>query len=334
MSREYYSEVLALRDKYGWDNKEWARHTGIVQNILEAADRGELPDDNDILKMLMEATKENRRTNTSKMLRFKSPVIVGACLHKGGSGKTTCLVNIADDLATRGYNVLFIDSDSQMNATTTLLPGEESEMNLFTAFSNVVDIRKFIRETQHERLDIVPGSRMMGAAEAVLSSQAPRGVQPAHVFRKVLEGVIQENYYDFVFVDMDKSVGILNHSILAGCTHMLVVSECAGYCVDGISDVVTFSQNTVMQTNPELQFLGIVLNKVSARKRLTKTVMDGLDESFPGKRFQASIRVDANVEQSQWEGQTIREYNHRCNAWKDIMNVTDELIGRVKPMAV
>lgn len=335
MSKDFYNPALALKDQYGWDTKEWARRTGIVQRILESVENGKYPDDEEILDMLVSATKDGRKVKTSNLLRFKAPVVIGACLHKGGSGKTTCLVNIADDLSNRGYNVLFIDSDGQMNATSTLLPGEtKPAYNLFSAISSEADIRGFIQETEHERLDIVPGSTRMGSAEAVLNSQSPHGITPDMVFKTILAEAIEENYYDFILVDMDKMVGTLNRSILTGCTHMLVVSECASYSSDGISDVYSFYNQVKATSNPDLSFLGILLNKVVPRKKVVKVMMENLDEIFPGKRFNTYIRMDANVEQSQWEGQTLREYNSRSNAWKDISAVTDELIERVKPLAV
>lgn len=335
MSREFYEPALSLKTNYGWDNKEWARRTGIVQRMLESVERGDFPDDEEVRDMLVSATKDGRKVKTGHLLHFKSPVVIGACLHKGGSGKTTCLVNIADDLSSRGYNVLFIDSDGQMNATSTLLPGEaKPAYNLFSALSSEADIRGFIQDTKYDRLDIVPGSTRMGSAEAVLNSQSPHGITPDMVFKTILAEAIRENYYDFILVDMDKMVGTLNRSILTGCTHMLVVSECASYSSDGISDVVSFYSQVKASSNPDLTFLGIVLNKVVPRKKIVKVMMENLDEVFPEKRFSTYIRMDANVEQSQWEGQTLREYNPRCNAWKDISAVTDELVERVKPLAI
>ena len=40
---------------------------------------------------------------------------------KGGVGKTTLSIGLADILATQGYNILLIDADPQFNATQAMI---------------------------------------------------------------------------------------------------------------------------------------------------------------------------------------------------------------------
>jgi cellulose biosynthesis protein BcsQ len=47
--------------------------------------------------------------------------------HKGGVGKTTLTVNVADALADLGFNVLLIDADPQCNLTSFYIPENELE---------------------------------------------------------------------------------------------------------------------------------------------------------------------------------------------------------------
>ena len=47
--------------------------------------------------------------------------IVTVINQKGGVGKTTTVINIAAQLALRGYNILVIDADSQGNCATVLV---------------------------------------------------------------------------------------------------------------------------------------------------------------------------------------------------------------------
>lgn len=266
-----------------------------------------------------------------KLLRFSSPIIIGVCIHKGGSGKTTCSIGIADELASRGYNVLLIDSDSQMDATTTILPGvDTSQKSLFPAIAMSGDIREQIYTTDETTLDIVPSSTRMASVETLLVSQSASGIQSERVFSNILKGVREDGYYDFVIIDMDKNIGVLNRSILTGCTHLLMVSEASLYNLSGFSVMHEQYESVCKTTNPDLSLLGVVLNKVMARKSIVNETMALFDESFPGVRFEHFIRQDAAVEKAQWNNISLRKYNKRSNAWRDIVAVTDELLCRIE----
>lgn len=335
MSREYYAEALAIRDKQGWDNKEWARRLGLNQRLLEAVDKGTMIDNPEAKELILSQTKEGLKVDTSHLLRFDEPVVIGVCAHKGGGGKTTCSLGLADELASMGYNVLIIDSDSQMDTTNALLPNvnDDPSKNLFTALSATMDIRGCIWETQYPNLDIVPSCVKMGSAEAMLTSQNACGVRAEMSFRDIMKGVVEENYYDFVFVDMDKTIGALNRTIMNGCSHMLMVAECALFHVTGIATMVSQYFDIKARSNPGLDFIGVVFNKVTMRKSVVASTMHQVEAMIPGKQFDAVIRSDANVEKAQWERTPLRLYSRRSNAYKDMCEVTDELVKRLEPIA-
>lgn len=49
---------------------------------------------------------------------------------KGGTGKTTSTINVAGELAVRGYSVLIIDTDPQANASSNLGRGDSGILSL------------------------------------------------------------------------------------------------------------------------------------------------------------------------------------------------------------
>lgn len=328
------SRILAAVKQMKWDAKDWSRQIMVNQRILEDFIGGADEMDEDQLAYLEKLTKEAIAEPRPKLLRFDSPIIIGSCIHKGGSGKTTCSVALADELAILGYNVLFIDSDSQMDATSTLLPDGGDGKELFNALALTSDIRSQICETKYDRLDIVPSSARMSSIEAMLMSQAQgHGIHPEQAFKVIMKGVCEENYYDFVFVDMDKTVGYLNRTILNGCTHLLMTSECSFYNMSGVAALMGLFDDIRATTNPELELLGVVFNKVSGRKAIVRKTISDFDESLPGKRFASLVRMDTNVEKAQWENVTLRVYSRTCNARKDFLGVMEELLVRISEKA-
>lgn len=166
------TQIIDAVKSVKWDAKEWSRQIMVNQRILEDFIGGRTNMDDEQMAYLFKLTNDAIANPRPSLMRFKTPIIIGSCIHKGGSGKTTCSVALADELAVMGYNVLFIDSDSQMDATSTLLPEGSDGKELFNALAVGSDIRTQICETTYDRLDIVPSSSRMSSIEALLMSQA------------------------------------------------------------------------------------------------------------------------------------------------------------------
>ena len=325
-----YQEALDLKISYSWDNKEWSRRTGIRLDVLTAVESGSMPYDKDLLQMILKETRRGKLKDTKDLRRYPRPNIIAVALHKGGGGKTTVTLNLAGSLASMGYNVLVIDSDSQMDATSHLLGTRDNQdYNLFNAIADGTDIRAQILQTSYPRLDLVPSSIRMASMESLISVQAHEGSDALSLFRNCTKQLVAENYYDFVFVDMDKTIGKLNETILNGCTHLLMVAECAVFHVKGIGVMTSQFERVKAAGNPDLKLLGVILNKVPRRNDSLSIVNDVLDNLQPGIRFQAYIREDDTVVKSQWNQALLYEQNRRCRACRDIEKVTKELLTRI-----
>ena len=192
-----------------------------------------------------------------------------------------------------------------------------------------VQLRTQIVRTPARRLDLVPSSIRMASMESLISVRAHEGLDSLSLFKNCMEPLVADNYYDFVFVDMDKTIGKLNETILNGCTHLLMVAECAVFHVKGIG--VMFAQYNRVKAagNPDLKLLGVVLNKVPSKKEIVRIVNGVVDNLQPGLRFQACIREDDNVVKSQWNQVLLSEQNRRCRASRDMEEVAKEFLTRI-----
>ncbi|WP_373604552.1 nucleotide-binding protein, partial [Staphylococcus aureus] len=87
------------------------------------------------------------------------PAILSVCNFKGGVGKSTIALHLAQHFAINGYRVLFIDCDSQ--ASSTMMFGYrpdvdlEEDDTLYGHFHNpeLLGVRKIIRKTHFHGLD-------------------------------------------------------------------------------------------------------------------------------------------------------------------------------------
>lgn len=100
------------------------------------------------------------------MKKTNKSVIVAFAVNKGGTGKTTTVINTSAGLARLGYRVLVIDIDQQANLTNTFL-AEPSQKSLYDSIMDesvplpIVEVR--------DNLSIVPASaEMYGISEQMI----------------------------------------------------------------------------------------------------------------------------------------------------------------------
>lgn len=336
-------EIIKERDKRGWDNKDWHRAIGIDQRALEAVASGmldlSLPENADLKNIILQATRDSKLPD---MPRFERPVVIAFDIHKGGGGKTTMAVNIACELGQRGYNVLLVDGDSQGDSTTTILPNEDAETmmqedsyakqiekkNLFTCMNSDyldMDIRDHIICSDYDGLDIVASNTNLSKMDVMLSAMEFR----EQIFSNALKNLMEENYYDFILVDMDKNLGLFNTTILCGCDYIMIPCECEMYHLKGLY-VMDVQIEKVKRYNERLKLLGVVFNKVDKRKRSVEEAKIAAGAKFGDVIFDSMLRVDSNIGNSQFAGMPVMVYSRSCRASQELRGITDEMLDRIK----
>lgn len=245
---------------------------------------------------------------------------------KGGEGKTTTTGAIGASLARRGFRVLMIDADPQTNLTHGMGFIDRPGRTLYEALHGQVSLADITQTAQGYGL--VPSSLSLSGAEVELSSRIGR--------ERLLSGLLapEKARYDFILIDCPPSIGLLTLNALAASDYVLSPMQAERHSLKGLQEihgVIALVRDN--QINPNLELLGIVLNKYDKRKILHRDIYETIQEQFPDKMFGVTIRTNIALAEAQIVGQDIYAYQAESNGAQDYDILATEMLKRLPQVA-
>lgn len=183
---------------------------------------------------------------------------------KGGVGKSTVSVHIAAGLATKGYNVLLVDTDPQGHAGLSL--GIKPQPGLFNWLVEKRDVREVVKSVPASSFS-VPDNPSAGRL-FVLPSDERTGVIPMleknpFAFHNQLEAV--SNAFHYIIIDTAPTATMFDGAVYMAAGAFLYVTECEALSFDGLNrglqQIREFGVQRQDQMMPVNHVLGIVPNK-------------------------------------------------------------------------
>lgn len=198
-----------------------------------------------------------------------SPMTVAIANFKGGCGKTTTAIHLAQKCAIDGIRTLIVDLDPQ--ATTTFLCGgiipdvelEYEDTIAETLLSNTANIRKIIRPTSLDGLDIIPGNLALQDAELTLPNHDINNHEKlgSAAFRLKNSLSPLSNDYDIIIFDCGPNLGSLTINAISASNAALI--PIPPNMVDYASFVMLTRtlQRLLNATNTPFDFFRVLLTK-------------------------------------------------------------------------
>jgi cellulose biosynthesis protein BcsQ len=230
---------------------------------------------------------------------------------KGGVGKTTVALGLASAALRRGVRTLVVDLDPQCNSTATLEPAE-TEATLFHVLQKPTPetVRAAIAPSGWgEGVDV-----LVGAEEVEGLNHPDPGTNKLSRLEKALATVHDfleedEQPYQLVLLDCPPSLGQLTRSALVAADRALLVTEPTMFAVSGVQRAFEAVQAEREEHNPDLQPLGVVVNRVRPRSHEHQFRIDELRDIFGPLVMPVALPDRLAVQQAQGACMPIHMWN-------------------------
>lgn len=243
--------------------------------------------------------------------------IISLINQKGGVAKTTSTLSLASALSKLEKKVLVIDIDPQGNATTGAgINKTELKATTFDLLLRSNQIEECV--TNNGVYDIVGTTIELASAEYEMFNRFLR----ESLLRKKLQ---DKKNYDFILIDCPPSLSLLTINALVASDEVLIPVAPEPFALEGISQLI----NTIIkirEINENLEIKSVFITKFDQRKKTNIEIKEGLEKMFKDKLSKTIIRISSDIEKGQFINKDIYEYNPKCNAAIDYMNLAKELI--------
>lgn len=244
---------------------------------------------------------------------------------KGGIGKTTTAEALTAGLTLKGYKVLAIDLDAQMNFSRTAAAEHDSPtaLDVLTGEATAADAIQ-----PGSFCEIITGDRNINRLEKMIQDTGKE-----YRLQEALAPIKKQ--YDYIVIDTPPALSLLTINALTACTGVIIPAEADIYALEGITALADTIATIKKYTNPALKIKGILLTKYSDRTILSRDLAKAAEQvaaKLKTKLFKATIRNAVAIKEAQVMKRSIFDYAPKSKVAADYMAFIDELLegGKTK----
>ena len=274
-------------------------------------------------------------------------VCISVANFKGGVGKTTTAMSLAQGLTLKGHRVLVIDCDPQGSLTTLfgIMPDtevDESQTILPVCLGQQDSIEPAIQSTYWHNLDLVCAAPLLFAAEFGLPARQMReqGFEFWNTLNVALDGVRER--YDVIILDTPPALSYVTiNALMASDGILMPLPPNALDAASAAQFWRLFSDlagDLVMHrgVTKEFDFVRILLTRVDSQDATGAVVKEWIGKTYEGKVLPAEIPKTVAASSSAAEFGTVydiaryegsqRTYKRALDAFDKVTELLEEII--------
>lgn len=251
-------------------------------------------------------------------------MIISIVNQKGGVGKTTTAVNLADQLARRKQKTLLIDLDPQGNTTSSFgIDKNEPEHTIYDSLINNLPIEDIIIKEARNNLDLIPSNIDLAGSEVELVSIVSRET----ILKNVLESI--KDNYQIILIDCPPSLGLLTINALTSSNAIIIPIQAEYYALEGLSQLLGTVGMINEELNPDLYIMGVLVTMFDTRTQLAHQVSDEIKNFFGDLVFDTIIPRNVRLSEAPSFGIPIQEHDKWSKGARSYKALAREVIKRL-----
>ena len=244
-------------------------------------------------------------------------------LQKGGVGKTSSTVAVAEIMAASGYKVLVVDFDSQGNATKMLTKNSIYKYSGRTIMEAIKErnVAPYIVNIK-ERLDLIPAEDKLALFSQHIYTNEIK--MPYAVLKRLLSPI--DAQYDFVFVDVGPTLGDHMINAIVYADHIYIPLDTGDFAMDAMVRFIKFAKDAREKRFTNAKIGGIFLTMRDGRStKYEREISEGIREAYGDLILNTEIHRRVKIKEMSSEGVDVV-----AEAMVDYVDLTEEILQRIR----
>jgi len=246
--------------------------------------------------------------------------IIAAAIAKGGTGKTTTVVNLGHGLAMRGKRVLLVDCDTQSHLATYW---GKSPRPGFT----IAEVLEGKRKAAKCLVEVRPGLFLLGSdRQSLAGAKMAMGQDALGMGAFWLRDHLADlTGFDFCLLDTAPSWDILSMGALLACQEVIIPISTEYLSLASAAEHVNAIED-VKRHNAKLRISVILPTFVDGRTARSLEILDLLRQTF-GRLLAQPIRINSDLSAAASFHKSIFEYAPKSRGAGDYKTLVERVEG-------
>lgn len=241
---------------------------------------------------------------------------------KGGTGKTTLVLNIGDYIARQGKKVLLVDMDPQGHIGKSL--GVDVQCARYSVFDLLIEkdlsVKEAVLPTSNENLKIVVANKLLTDLTINIAKDSDRHV-------KLKQKLDEVEGFDFILIDSPPSLGLLTVNILLASDEIIIPVSMTYLALDGCAEIISSINLVRKNFNHDTIHISKVIPTLYRDTALSNAILNRLRGHFGEKLSKTVLKFDDKIDQSQSFGKTIFEFAPNSEGAQLLANLGNEVMN-------